>query len=146
MITTMFLIFIFTMVFISQFVFRSGMRQIIMSKRIRLRELTRRDIVRISHKRYSVKDYGLPFFWNCTEDKLVSCRYYLSDSQRLFKYIYIAGHRSVEYLSIFDAIDEIKDLTRYNWRTPCGFGIEEIDRLVSPYPHFSTVYLKPCNI
>ncbi len=137
------LVLVFALQFICQFTFRRGIRQMILNKRIRRGELTRLDVVRISHKRYRAKDYGLPFFWNCTEDKLVSCRYYLSDSQRLFKYIYIAGHRSVEYISLFEAIDEIKDLTRGR---SAGFGIEEIDRLTSPYPHFSTVYLKPCNI
>ena len=67
---------------------------------IRRGMLSKHDIVRISHKRFSSIHYnGLPFY-----NEFTSCRFFLSSNGRLYKHEFHKGHKRVNFYSYSDAL------------------------------------------
>ena len=139
---TILLMVMFTVQFITQF--NPTQRRLITRRRIASGLMSNLDIVRWSHRRYESRHYSLLAYMPI--DRLYSCRYHLSGTGRLYKYMVInGGHRSIEYISRRDAIDEIRYLTKP------GLCIEEVETLVNPdskSPVFHSQFIRPafCSI
>lgn len=134
-----------TVLFAAQYItqFNPTLRRIDTIRRIRQGLLSNADIVRLTHRRYTARHYGLMDFKPI--DHIYSCRYHLSSTGRLYKYRLVNGYKSIDFISRYDAIEEIQYLF-----AP-GNHIEEIEYLSNPgskAPVFCSQFIRPvfCTI
>jgi len=92
--------------FVVQYITQSThtLRRLNTASRIRTGRLSYRDIVSISHQRYTAKQW-YPCLDNIRAE--VSARFYLSSNGRLYKRIRINSHITVKYFSYQNALDYI---------------------------------------
>ena len=109
-ILTALLLSLFAVQYITQY--NNALRRIYTAKLIRNKRLSNNDIIRISHKRYTINHFWLPGSIAGAGNN-TSCRFYLSSNGRLYKRITTpAGHKSVEFQSRGRALVDMK-YTRY---------------------------------
>lgn len=123
-------------------------RQIVITRRINRCEVSSADIVAMMTKRYHENDYCRIYLNRSDGWIMVSNRYYLSETGRLYQHQIINHKKSVRYVSRYNALIVLQQLTdRRGYGL--GFQVDSVEHLTSPRAGlklFQYRILRPCHI